>query len=528
MGTQRRPLSLISLILLSHGLLPIPLWAADSGELEQKAYRAYTSSNYSQAIRYYQELLKLRPTDAEIYYNLGVVYQYNKEPAQAIAAYQQAIALNPEYLDAYNNLGVAYVDTKSWDRAIEIYRYLLRFRSEDPDVWYNLGVCYSQSNMPHKAQEAWQKALNLQPTHSSARAMLEHLEKTRPSSSATPQTSPPGRPQEAIRQYEHGNRLKSQKRWKEAIQAYKNAISLDPRFSEAHYQLGWIYNQTGSHHAALAALVQAIALVPTHVSAHHQMALSYEHLGQTGKALEVLNNLLMIRADYLPALYDLGRLYEENRNPEQAIRIFEQLSKQDKNYSDTLYRLGKLHLQQNNPDLAEAYFHESTRLKPGFIPAWIQLGKMAWQSGQTEKAQTYFNQALSLAPQNAELHYTLANLYFQQGDASALGRSQAYLNQALALQPGYTDALALRGVMHYNSRNYPLAIQDFQTALNQDKQRADLQRNLGLAYTKNGQADPAISALETYLRLEPAAADAAQIRKLIQELKILRQKKSSR
>ncbi|PIQ24732.1 hypothetical protein COW36_23440 [bacterium (Candidatus Blackallbacteria) CG17_big_fil_post_rev_8_21_14_2_50_48_46] len=529
MGTQRRSRPLIKTYFLLTFLITPALFAADSRDLEQKAYQAYTRRNYPEAIRHYQALQKLRPMDAEIWYNLGVVYHYNKQPQQAITAYRQAIELKTDYFDAYNNLGVVYIETKSWDRAIEVYRFIVRQRTEDPDVWFNLGVCYAQSNMPEKAMDAFRKVLALQPGHPGAQQQLKQLEKKYPRlSPANLEKQDSAHSTEALRLYETGNQFKAQKKWKEAIQAYQKSVQYDPRLSEAHYQLGWIFNQTGNHHAALAALVQAVALVPTHVSAHHQMAISYERLGQHGKALEILNNLLMIRSDYAPALYDLGRLYEESNQPEQAIRVFEQLGKQDKSYSDTLYHLGKLHLQQNNPDLAEAYFHESTRLKPNLVTAWIQLGKMAWQTGQTEKAQEYFNQALKYSPQNPELHYTLASMYFQSSGSESQTRSMTYLNQALNINPTYTDALALRGVLHYNAQRYPQAIQDFQNALRQDSQRADLQRNLGLAQVKTGQAQAAIQAFESYLKLEPNATDRVTIQKLVQELKLVLQKKSSR
>ena len=513
MGPQRcsRPLILI----LCLCFLAFPANASDPHILQRQAYEAYQQKNYAQAIRFYLELVKLRPADAETRYNLGVVYYFNHAPQQAIEAYQQAIALQPDYFDAYNNLGVVYIELRAWDRAIEVYRYLSQTRADDPDIWYHLGICYSQSNMPEQALSAWRHALSLNPAHVLAREQVSRFEKKQAALSTPTATNT----EEAIRLYQSANGLKERGQWQEAVQTYQKALSLDGRLGEAHYQLGSVYYQQGNYHAALAALNQAVVLIPTHISAHHLIALSDERLGKTGQAIEVLLNLLLIHADYLPALYDLGRLYQETGRPEQAIRMFERAGKQDKSYSDVLYRLGKLHLQQGTSDLAAAYFQESVRLKPHFVPALMQLGKMAWQAGQTDSALQYFSQALERAPDNPEMRYTLAGLLFASPEAAHQARALDYLNQALKLRASYLDALVLRGVLHYNAGRYAQAIADLEQSRQQEPQRADIQRNLGLAYARAGQAPAAIKALEACLKLAPDHPDAARIRQAIQALR---------
>src|SRR5712691_11853106 len=53
---------------------------------------------------------------------------------------------------------------------------------------------------------------------------------------------------------EQGNKYLNAKQYPEAIEAYNNAVRLNPRFAEAYYGLGWINSEQGQYEVAIAAL----------------------------------------------------------------------------------------------------------------------------------------------------------------------------------------------------------------------------------------------------------------------------------
>lgn len=86
-------------------------------------------------------LLKYFPQDAEIYYNLGIVYEKLKKFPEAKECYQKAVEIFPQE-DFYYNLGDVLVDLKEWDDAISAFRKVLETDPEDGNCYFNLGVCY--------------------------------------------------------------------------------------------------------------------------------------------------------------------------------------------------------------------------------------------------------------------------------------------------------------------------------------------------------------------------------------------------
>ena len=69
-------------------------------------------------------LLKYFPDDAELYYNLGIVYEKLKDFNQARKCYEKAVEISPQE-DFYYNLGDVLVDLKEWDEAISAFRKVI-------------------------------------------------------------------------------------------------------------------------------------------------------------------------------------------------------------------------------------------------------------------------------------------------------------------------------------------------------------------------------------------------------------------
>ena len=66
---------------------------------------------------------------------------------------------------------------------------------------------------------------------------------------------------------------------------YRRAISADPRYALAHFDLGNVLDETGRVQEAIQTYKTALQLAPTYADAHYNLALAYEKLKQPRKAL---------------------------------------------------------------------------------------------------------------------------------------------------------------------------------------------------------------------------------------------------
>src|SRR3984893_8463806 len=71
---------------------------------------------------------------------------------------------------------------------------------------------------------------------------------------------------------ESGNRYRDKGKFREAAIQYSNAVQMDPRFAEAHFQLGETYLQLKDFNRAFTELSRAVDLVPDNYQAHVDLA----------------------------------------------------------------------------------------------------------------------------------------------------------------------------------------------------------------------------------------------------------------
>lgn len=83
-----------------------------SAQNKAEADTLYSQHHYAEAAEAYVKLLKTRPHDAQLLYNLGNSYYRLKDMSHAILAYERAAKLNPSDADCRHNLAMARAQTQ--------------------------------------------------------------------------------------------------------------------------------------------------------------------------------------------------------------------------------------------------------------------------------------------------------------------------------------------------------------------------------------------------------------------------------
>ena len=120
----------VILILLILTALAAPVWAQeDSPDQDEVSERArlhldlgdthFRNGQTQEALKAYQQALKIQPELAQIHYSLGLAYASLKQFPEALAAFQTAARLRPTSAKAQNNLGVAYIKMQMWPEAVK-------------------------------------------------------------------------------------------------------------------------------------------------------------------------------------------------------------------------------------------------------------------------------------------------------------------------------------------------------------------------------------------------------------------------
>jgi tetratricopeptide (TPR) repeat protein len=130
----------------------------------------YKNDQDEQALKAFEEAIRLQPDLAEAHLRLGMAYAALERKPEADDSYRKAIELykkliqsNPKDTESFFNLGEAHSFLHQDEEAARNYRQATRLQPDDEEAFYQLGM--SEIRLAHypEATAAFKKALELDP-----------------------------------------------------------------------------------------------------------------------------------------------------------------------------------------------------------------------------------------------------------------------------------------------------------------------------------------------------------------------------
>ena len=121
--------------------------AQDVNKILSDADKQYQKSEYLNASKLYEEVLKTSPADLTAQYNLGVARFRLNEIEEATEAFKKALGLSKDRsmsAKIFYNLGVAFLKSENYPEAITAFRNAMKLNSEDRDCRENLQFAINQ------------------------------------------------------------------------------------------------------------------------------------------------------------------------------------------------------------------------------------------------------------------------------------------------------------------------------------------------------------------------------------------------
>jgi superkiller protein 3 len=176
---------------------------------------------------------EVQKLQARAAYDRALSYLNDKQPAPAMTALQEAISVNPNQAVYRDTLGVVLLELGRPDMAIEHFQKAVEIDPIYADAYFHLGTALAEARKWDDAVAAYKKALSL-PTLTIPESANQNL----------------------------GLALYHLKRYQEAEQTLRFAISLDPKLQAAYYNLGLVFVAENRKEEAKAVFRQATQLAP--------------------------------------------------------------------------------------------------------------------------------------------------------------------------------------------------------------------------------------------------------------------------
>jgi tetratricopeptide (TPR) repeat protein len=195
----------------------------------------------------------------------------------------------------------------------------------------------------------------------------------------------------------------------EALEASKKAVSLRPS-AESYFNIGLASFYLKQYKEASEAYRQSIKLDPYNAAdAYYALGLVYRDWGKTDDEIQAYKAAIRLRPDYTVAYERLGSRYLRSKKFSEAIEIFRQLAALKPGDANAPNNMGEAYLELNRLNDAVESFRQSIRLKPDFGKAYYNLGRTLLALGNRDGALEQYTILTNIDPDYAEKLNNLLN-----------------------------------------------------------------------------------------------------------------------
>jgi tetratricopeptide (TPR) repeat protein len=133
------------------------------------------AATYDQAEELYQSAVRLDPSLAIAYTNLGNIRFRRGDESGAEALYRRALEVDPQQPEAHYNLGYVMLERGDARQAAAFFERAIEGDPRFADAHFNLAMAWERLGERTRARPHWKRYLELEPTGTWADVAREHL-----------------------------------------------------------------------------------------------------------------------------------------------------------------------------------------------------------------------------------------------------------------------------------------------------------------------------------------------------------------
>jgi protein O-GlcNAc transferase len=225
-------------------------------------------SQFDDAIVQLRAALKLSPDAAQLHYNLGFALKMQDDAADAIPELETAEKLNPSAPEPPYLLGVLYMQAGRYEDAERELSGSLKLRANNGDGWATLGSVYNKLDKLPEAVSALREAIRQSPAQADPHLTLAAvLAKQNQPAEATEERRKAADLMRSHMNFQRAevathsaNSLLTSGKVEEAVAGFRDALSFDGNYAEAHEGLAKALERQGKSIEAAAEREKATAL----------------------------------------------------------------------------------------------------------------------------------------------------------------------------------------------------------------------------------------------------------------------------
>ena len=442
------------------------------------------SEMVQRAIEQYREIYKLDPTDSESALWLARLYRLHNDHDKAETVLQSMLKDDPENEAAIEQLTQLLLDEGKSAEAVALLESIAQ-HSTSPTLLDLLGDAYTQTHDLAKAEQAYRKAVDLDPSELSHQRGL-------------------------------GQTLMSEEKFSDALVVYEQLADLMPDDSDVYLRIAQISRELRQLDKAEENLVKARQYAPGSLEVMYNEAMLYQAQGRNEDAIRVLSDavagikgqsaVLPSRRRSLAILYQqLGQLYRDTQNYQAAIYTYGELAHLGEE-EDRRARMLIMDTYRAAKDLPKALLagKEAVAKYPTDPAIRSSNALLLGENGQTEEAVKALRTELTKTEADRDTYLNIAQVY-ERGRRYKEAEEAAHTAEALPGQPRDNEMVwFLLGAIYERQKFFDKAEDEFKKVLEVNAKNAPVLNYYGYMLGDRGmRLDEAEALVQRALNEDP-------------------------
>ncbi len=303
---------------------------------------------------------------------------------------------------------------------------------------------------------------------------------------------------------ESGNRYRDKGKFREAAIQYANAIQVDARFSEAHFQLGEMYLKLKDYNHAFSELSRSVDLTPDNYPAHLDLArllIVNRQFKEAKSQLDILNQNQPNSPDMHMAW---ANFYAMQDNLGAAVMETQKAIAADPSRPGSYVSLGLLQLRAKLPDQAEISFKKAAEVGPKDMTAQLALGSFYQSRNRMAEAEQQFKHAINVDPNDPSPRADYVRQLMAEGKKA---EGEEFLRQAKKDFPDNSEGYRLLGDFYFANGDLDKATDEYASLYKDHPKDLQVDKNYVQLLILKNRLDEAIKLNNELLKANPHDSD---------------------
>jgi tetratricopeptide (TPR) repeat protein len=291
----------------------------------------------------------------------------------------------------------------------------------------------------------------------------------------------------------------------QAEESFRDILKQAPDHFNALHLLGAIEFQRGRLEDAVQLICQALEINPKSEEAHFNMGMILLSLKRPEDALASFDRALLIQPDFLEALFNRGNVLADLKRPEDALASFDRALLIRPDFLEALFIRGNVLVDLNRQQDALMSYDRALAIKADFPEALNNRGNTLVNLKQPEDALVSLDRALVISPDFPE---ALNNRGTALMDLNRPEDALSSFDRALVISPDFPEAFNNRGTALMDLNRPEDALSSFDRALAINPDFLDALNNRGNVLVALKRTEDALVCFDRALAVRPEDADS--------------------